>query len=223
MFEDSSPSLKSFVYRRSRIDAFSTSLSKASRALEKLSGALLVDASAFFSDFMPYNQQPQNIAPWTNLRNLALTSRTLKPREPHSDISMLLQAAGHAAAFMPKLEIMEIWHGGEENKNSIFRYKYNSGEPEISWTSDWITDFQLDDDLIHCWEQMLRVVGLPHTSLTTRVIRLPWCKVKTRAAAIFSLELRLDVLHPISYDQIMMEEQVSLQLALELEALAGSP
>jgi hypothetical protein len=78
-----------------------------------LSAAFLVDAEDFFANLWPTNEQNSNVIPWENLRKLALTSRLLHPEIGRGKINKLLMAAGRAAAFMPKLEVMEIWNGGE--------------------------------------------------------------------------------------------------------------
>ncbi len=87
---------------------------KATRSLEVFSAAFLIDAENFFADFWPTKPQNSNVMPWKNLRELiALTSRLLHPEIGRGKINRLLMAAGRAAAFMPKLEVMEIWNGGE--------------------------------------------------------------------------------------------------------------
>jgi len=83
-------------------------LSKSTRFLEKLSVAFLVDAKNFFADFWPTKHQNSNVIPWHNLQSVALTSRLLHPKIRREMITKLLIAAGQAASFMPKLEVMEI-------------------------------------------------------------------------------------------------------------------
>jgi hypothetical protein len=44
-------------------------------------------------------------------------------------------AAGQAATFMLKLEIMEQWNGGEGHA-CFFQYGNDSGECQITWASN---------------------------------------------------------------------------------------
>ncbi|KAK3934299.1 hypothetical protein QBC46DRAFT_428022 [Diplogelasinospora grovesii] len=142
-------------FARSTNRALGKALSKSSRFLKHLSAAFLVDAEHFFANFWPTKQQDPNVIPWKNLRTLALTSRLLHPEIGRRKINRLLMAAGLAAAFMPKLEVMEIWNGGE-GRACLFRYSSNAGRPQITWASNWGLHVQLHDDVVHCWEALLR-------------------------------------------------------------------
>jgi hypothetical protein len=182
-------------------------LSKSSRFLENLSAAFLVDAEDFFANLWPTNEKNSNVIPWENLRTLALTSRLLHPEIGRRKIDKLLMAAGRAAAFMPKLEVMEIWNGGEGHA-CIFRYRYDAGEPKITWESNWGSNVQLDHNVIHCWANLPRHGQHPHGNLTTAVNRLRRRRkqVKTYSTATRYLKLRSSVLDLISYYQLFWEE-----------------
>jgi hypothetical protein len=97
---------------------------------QELSATSLVDAQDFFADFWPPNywsphasqNSNANVVPWENLRRLTLTSHLLHPTKKSVMIRKLLTAAGRAAAFMPKLEVLEIWtatftYGGKDPAN----------------------------------------------------------------------------------------------------------
>ena len=111
--------------------ALGKALSKASRSLKNLSATFLVDAEDFFADFWPPNywsphasqNSNANVVPWENLRRLTLTSHLLHPTTKSVIIRKLLTAVGRAAAFMPKLEVLEIWnatftYGGEARQTA---------------------------------------------------------------------------------------------------------
>ncbi len=180
-------------------------LSKSSRFLENLSAAFLVDAKDFFANLWPSTGQNSNVLPWEYLRKLALTSRLLHPEIGRRKIDNLLMAAGRAAAFMPKLEVMEIWNGGEEHA-CLFRY--DAGEPKITWACNWGSHVQLDHNVVHCWASLPRHGQHPHSNLITVVKRLRRRRkqVKTYVTAIRYLKLRRSVLDPISNYQLLWEE-----------------
>ncbi|KAL3419132.1 hypothetical protein PVAG01_09354 [Phlyctema vagabunda] len=158
-------------------------LSKSSRFLENLSAAFLVDAEDFFANLRPSNQQSLNIG--------------------RAKINRLLIAAGRAAAFMPKLEIMEIWNGGEEHA-CIFRYRNGTKEPKITWKCNWSRRVRLDPNVVNCWADLPRHGG----NLTAVVdrIRRPPKLVKTHSTAIRYLQTRRAIVDPISGCQLFLEE-----------------
>jgi len=178
-------------------------LSNASRSLEILSAAFLVGAEGFFSDFWPTKQLNSNVIPWENLQKLALTSHLLSLHVKRRKISNLMMAAGRAAAFMPRLEIMEIWNGGEGHA-SVFRYDNVTGQPQIIWASNWGGYKQWDYDVVFCWANLPQHRRHPHANLTTAIERLPTRQrdTKTHATAIDYLKLRRFILAPISHYQL---------------------
>lgn len=148
-----------------------STLSKSSRFLENLSAAFLVDAEDFFTNLRPINEQNFSVISWENLRKLALTSRLLHLDIGRGKINKLLMAAGRAAAFMPKLEVMEIWNGGEGNA-CLFRYSNNAGELKITWACNWGSHVKLDHNVVHYWANLPRHGQHPHGNFTTAVNRL---------------------------------------------------
>jgi hypothetical protein len=182
-------------------------LSKSSCFLENLSAAFLVDAKDFFANFCPTHEQNSNIIPWGNLRTLALTSRLLHPEVGRGRIDKLLMAAGRAAAYMPKLEVMEIWNVGEGHV-CVFQYNNHAGKPRITWLSNWGNNVQLDPNVVRCWADLPRHWQLPHGNLTTAIHLLPKRRkqVKTHSTAIRCLKLRSSVVHLISDYQLCWEE-----------------
>lgn len=108
---------------------------------------------------------------------------------------------------MPKLEVMEIWNGGEGHA-CLFRYSNDAGEPKITWACNWGSNVQLDHYVVHCWANLPRHGQHPRGNLTTAVNRLPRRRkqVKTYATAIRYLKLRRSVLELISDYQLFWEE-----------------
>ncbi|CZR56373.1 uncharacterized protein PAC_06261 [Phialocephala subalpina] len=167
-------------------------LSKPSRSLETLSAAFLIEAQDFFADFWP-----------------PLTSHLLYPEIGRGKIRKLLMAAGRAAAFMPKLQAMEIWNGGEGHA-ALFRYERHPNHktnpnPQITWASTWGNNIQLPLDVILCWSNLPQ-----HGSrgCGTKVERIKRSRknVKTFSIAIRYLKLRRSVLDLVSDYQVFWEE-----------------
>ena len=168
-----------------------------------------MDAKDFFADYWPGFEYNLNVVPWENLRKLALTSRLLHPRVELGQVDMLLMAAGRAAAFMPKLEVMEIWNGGEGHA-CVFRYSKNAGKPEIRWASNWGSLVPMDPNVVCCWSNLPRRGRHPYDrNLSTAVKRIPARRkqVKTYATTIRYLKLRSRVLDLISGYQLFWDEQ----------------
>jgi len=116
-------------------------------------------------------------------------------------------AAGRAAAFMPKLVVMEIWNGGEGHA-CLFRYSIDAGEPKITWACNWGSNVQLHNNVVHCWANLPRHGQHPRGNLTTVVNRLQRGRkqVTTYATTIRYLKLRSSVLDLISDYQLFWEE-----------------
>ncbi|TVY37052.1 hypothetical protein LSUB1_G005851 [Lachnellula subtilissima] len=207
IFEDFNKLLHSERSTKRANRSLGRALSKSSRFLENLSAAFLVNAEDFFANLWPTNEQNSNIIPWENLRKLALTSRLLHPEIGRGKINKLLIAAGRAAAFMPKLEVMEIWNGGEEHA-CLFRYSNDAGKPKITWACNWGSHVQLVNNVVHCWANLPRHRQHPHGNLTTVVNRLRRGRkqVKTYVATVRYLKLRSSVLDLISDYQLFWEE-----------------
>ncbi|KAI5864672.1 hypothetical protein GGS23DRAFT_561312 [Durotheca rogersii] len=187
-------------------------LSKSSRFLENLSAAFLIDAQDFFAAFWPTKQQDSATIPWSNLRTLALTSHLLYPRVARVMINKLLIAAGRAAAFMPNLEVMEIWNGGEGHA-CVFQYSYNSGKPRITWSSSWGANMELDDDVLCCWSALPKHKQPWSDGLVATVAQLPKGRkqIKTHATIIPYLETRKGVLSTFSDYQLFWEQYYGLK------------
>jgi hypothetical protein len=120
--------------------ALGLALARASRHLEHLSASFIIDAKDFLASFWPQISAPTSASDlldgyiWDKLTSLALTSQLLAPENPFKRINDLLQAAGIAARRMPRLRVMEIWNGKDNNHGCLFRYhndktaRYSRGE-----------------------------------------------------------------------------------------------
>ncbi|KAK0727211.1 hypothetical protein B0T26DRAFT_799282 [Lasiosphaeria miniovina] len=189
-------------------------LARASKSLEVLSAAFVVDAIDFFDGFCPLTA-PKTLeppAPWENLHNLILTAKMLHPKMSmrHAHPPLLL-AAGHAAAFMPKLVLMQLWNGGEGNA-CIYQYTWKS---ESGTATLWLSANSLlksvrsildnGSPVYNTWSESLRKTrGLPYGDLKTgadRIQRKP-SDIKTCVVAAThshgGRHVLWHVLHPIS-------------------------
>ncbi|KAK4449883.1 hypothetical protein QBC34DRAFT_494293 [Podospora aff. communis PSN243] len=79
-------------------------------SLVRLAASFIVDAYDFFDGFDAPLSNPQT---WDYLRDLTLTSSRLSPVTPGWERQQVLVRAGRAAAFMPNLEDMILWNGGQ--------------------------------------------------------------------------------------------------------------
>jgi hypothetical protein len=132
----------------------------------------------------------------------------LHPEIGRGKINKLLMAAGRAAAFMPKLKVMETWNGSGGHA-CLFRYSNGAGEPKLTWASNWGMNVQLHWNVVHCWANLPRHRQTPHGNLKTAIhqlLRRRRKQVKTHATAIRYLNLRSIVLDLISDYQLFCEE-----------------
>lgn len=117
-------------------------------------------------------------------------------------------AAGRAALYMPKLEIMESWNGTVlrqfEGRACVFRYERIANNASITWWSNWKGDMEnrvLAPHVVFSWQR----VG---HALTTGVYEMSELSKsqRTYAAALPYLKLRQCVLDRISDYQVNWEE-----------------
>ena len=173
--------------------AVSAAFAYRSLDLEQLSVSFMADARYFF-------QARQPLWTWNHLQSLALTSRLLTHRANHGEISDLLQDAGTAALYMPRLRIMALWNGGKEEA-CVFIYCKGCDNPSITWRGTW--DVELEPRVIQAWEK----VASKYTSGELRFERQPlYCGiVSSHGDTIHQLDLPHGVLDPVSLWQIRRE------------------
>lgn len=165
------------------------------------------DAILFFEAFR-MQAQPANAIPWANLRTLALQSVALRPKEFGSVGNWMLLETSRIAAFMPKLEIMELWYGGP-GVISCFRYTNNAGKaPQITLSYNWAKDLKMDDKVINSWANLPQHSQRLHGDLIVEMKR-----IDTRPEHVLSgvstlpyLALRGNFLDDISYAQFVRDE-----------------
>lgn len=164
--------------------------------LERLFASYMVDAWDFFKACQP-------LWVWENLTLLSLTSRRLTLRNPDpSTINTMLLEAGQTALRMPKLQTMEIWSGVKRHA-CAFRYEVAADATTISWCGTW--DLELSQDVVDAWTQVARKYSRHELSvLASRILDTQ--DITSHAAAIRDLKLH-DVLHPVSWLQILRESE----------------
>ncbi|RDL40524.1 uncharacterized protein BP5553_00503 [Venustampulla echinocandica] len=202
-------------------------LSKASRSLNNLSAAFLVDARDFFADFWPPNHwsphasqnSNANVVPWENLRKLTLTSHLLHPTTKPAIFRKLLTAVGRAAAFMPKLEVLEIWNAtltydsepltkDEKGAACVFQYVYSSKSPKITFASTWFREnleYVLGSNMEYCWANLPRHGPGNQLTIVIGVLSRRPSWFKHHDSAMTLLGVRGHVLHKLSRYQSCFE------------------
>lgn len=118
----------------------------------------------------------------------------------------MLHAAGVVARdSMPKLRTMEIWSGGRGHA-SVFRYHVPTDDfTTLTWRSYW--NLRLGRRVIDIWKE----VALKSTGheLRVKVCRIPIPSgsnsIRGHGDAIDLLDLKQEVLHPVSLRQIQLE------------------
>lgn len=122
------------------------STARASRQLEHLALSFVVDAGLFFHHFSPSPEtdtKPDASWTWPKLKTLALTAQLLRlPRESSAEINRLLEAASLAVRRMPKLLILEMWHGNSNQHGCVVRYHHDpdTKQASLTWHASWSID-----------------------------------------------------------------------------------
>lgn len=175
--------------------SFSTILANQSRDLETLSVAFLADALFFFHT----RTNHQN---WTNLRSLALTAKVLNSNHT-AWAEELLVVAALVAKRMPKLQIMELWNCRRNNEACCFRYHSTKEFTAISWCGNW--NFDIPPRVKRAWSEVVqatypgRVLQVPEARILQQYL------VQSPGDAIYYLDLQVQVVHPVSLDQMRRE------------------
>ena len=173
--------------------AVSTAFAYRSLELEQLYVSFLVDAQHFF-------QARQPLWTWNHLQSLVLTSRLLFSTD--REISDLLQDAGTAALYMPKLQVMALWNYVNGCACS-FSYRREGNKPSITWRD--MGDTELEPRVIQAWEKVAS--KHPHAPYELEVERqlVHFEIINSHADAIHQLDLPRGVLDPVSLWQIQRE------------------
>ncbi|KAK0127879.1 hypothetical protein ONS96_007379 [Cadophora gregata f. sp. sojae] len=202
-----------------------SNLSDRSRLLENISVAFLIDAKDFLAQFWPLRvpniqgAQASDVVPWENLRTLTLTSESLRTSINRTVMKNLLTTSCRAVAFMPKLEVLEIWNAtlkdgdptvrGRPGVAAVFRYEYKDRKPTITFSSNsiWlhkIVSEMLQGDVGSCWENLPRHNSGDHLTYTFEKIRgMDWCR--SYPIVMERLKLQGRILHELSHCQMVCE------------------
>lgn len=184
--------------------ALSQILSRVSRNYESLSASFMVDADGFFD--LDESRPPQR---WPSLRHLFLTSQLLAPDQDKARVANMLRAAARAAAYMPKLETLQIWNG-RKNLAALFKYEpaTEQGQPcTITWRGTW--DFPFQASVVQAWQSLA-------SKSSQHVIRVKYesiadDQVRCHGDAMLLLELPEVVIRKVSLRQIR-DEQIYIPL-----------
>ncbi|TVY33901.1 hypothetical protein LSUB1_G007075 [Lachnellula subtilissima] len=203
-------------------------LSYSSRLLENISVAFLIDVKDFLSQFWPrqnwdfQESEASHVVPWENLRSLTLTSESLRTSQKSIVIKNLLTAACRAVAFMPKLEVLEIWNAtlkdgdptktGRPGTASVFRYEYKNKNPTITFSTNSVWLHKIVSEVLQghvgsCWENLLRhKSGIQLTYTFEKIRGMDWCR--TYPSVMEHLKLQGRVLHELSRCQMACENPI---------------
>ncbi|KAH6706408.1 hypothetical protein BKA61DRAFT_679588 [Leptodontidium sp. MPI-SDFR-AT-0119] len=145
--------------------------------------------------------------PWENLKAIALTSSSLVPNGRYFMKDYFLQAAGRAAASMPKLEIMELWNGGK-GLSCVFRYISNAEGHGISWESTFDTETPCDPEVLQYWTGLRRHAQYEKCNSTATVTKVKRGiqDINSHVCTISILKLKDLVLDGFSYYELFWEE-----------------
>ncbi|KAL7823432.1 hypothetical protein V8C26DRAFT_386488 [Trichoderma gracile] len=167
---------------------------------ESLSASFMMDAKDFFAS--DKGQPPKR---WPNLRRLILTSQLLAPDQDETRVTDMLRAAARVAAYMPKLETLQIWNG-RQNLAASFRYEAATEQGQastITWRGTW--EFILQAPVIQAWQSL----ASESSSHGLRVLyeSIGADDVRCHGDAILLLELPEQVIRRVSVRQILNEER----------------
>ncbi|XMA17067.1 hypothetical protein WAI453_009858 [Rhynchosporium graminicola] len=200
-----------------------------SHLLENISVAFLIDARDFFFQFWQTqigSPMEFKLVPWENLRSLTLTSNALRARHNSVLLKNLLLSAGRAVAFMPELEMLEIWNAklkdgdptglGLPGAASVFRYEYKKEQSMITFASESVTlhamvSEELQGDVGSCWKILPRHSSGNQLNFKCELIREgEWSSWgSTYPRVMESLKLQGRVLHELSRCQMACENPMS--------------
>lgn len=168
--------------------------------LRSLRASFIVDAADFFAELF---RNPDDDKTWRDLAHLSLTSPLLGPTAHPDATRSLLVAAASAAARMPGLEVLELWHG-RRGQACLFRFwVLPDGVVDIFHRSTW--DSRLDPGVLAAWMDVSTSRGGDGVRMGRREV-FDAGVVRSHGDAIYYLGLE-EVVHPVSLAQIRREAQ----------------
>ncbi|KAH6995137.1 hypothetical protein EDB80DRAFT_586633 [Ilyonectria destructans] len=157
--------------------------------LEQLSVSFIADAQYFFEACQPQWR-------WNHLQSLTLTSRLMSPKSFPLQITYMLQNAGKAAFFMPRLEVMTMWNS---IKGEACAFTYRKKDGLITWRGTW--EFKLEHTVLKVWKRAVQEYGRHEFRVETQLLD---CEIRSHGDAIYYLDLP-SVIDPLSMRQIRRE------------------
>ncbi|KAI1207102.1 uncharacterized protein F4807DRAFT_214097 [Annulohypoxylon truncatum] len=129
--------------------AFAHKLRKASYQFRNIDVFFFMDAKYFFATFMSGSSGEED---WPNLESFSMTSNLLSSRSRDS-YSDLLQGAAKAALRMPKLRMLQIWFGYDDEL-CIFCYTKDQEGPLIEWKRTRTAPKGPGEEVVEAWQSV---------------------------------------------------------------------
>ncbi|EQB51281.1 hypothetical protein CGLO_09200 [Colletotrichum gloeosporioides Cg-14] len=174
-------------------------LARASVQLTELSASYKVNASCFFW------ASKKLLLEWRNLTRLALTARALTGDVDFEGINSILRNAAGAALRMPKLETMKLWNG-RQGVAMLFRYqKARDGQSAVI-TVLGTFELPLGSTVAEAWEAV--ALRHHHGKVVVQSSLIDPTLIRCHGDAIRQLGLSVEVIRPVSLQQIIEEHQI---------------
>ncbi|KAL7914050.1 hypothetical protein GGI35DRAFT_490387 [Trichoderma velutinum] len=184
---------------RTPSSSISFELANRSQALEKVSASYLVDAVQFFGHI-------NDNWTWDRLTSLSLTCQLLNDSANWEQIVELLSKVGIICQRMPKLRLLNIWHG-MKGTACAFKYRRLDHRAVIVWCGTW--ELTIERNIVRAWQKVaLLHIGFGACILVGSYQRLNPDDIRSHAAAIRLLGLAEQVIHPASLEEIDRESDL---------------
>ncbi|KAF3806568.1 hypothetical protein GCG54_00008083 [Colletotrichum gloeosporioides] len=195
-YPESSPSCPSI---RVPSPVVSHKLARASVQLTELSASYNVNASCFFW------ASKKLLLEWRNLTRLALTARALTGDADFEGINSILRNAAGAALRMPKLETMELWNG-RQGVAMLFRYQKARDGQSAFITVRGTLELPLGSTVTEALEAV--ALRHHHGKVVVQSSLIDPTLIRCHGDAIRQLGLSVEVIRPVSLQQIIEEHQI---------------
>lgn len=147
---------------------------------------------------------------WETLESLQLTSHMHGGRfiesvenQREDETNETLRLAGWAAARMPRLKKLDIWFAERQNA-FCFSYRLSETGVSIQWRGTW--DLPLHEPVLHAWSHVALLASDGRHTLTVLPSEIIDPDIiNSNAKGIKILGLGEDVLHPVSFQQMIHE------------------
>jgi hypothetical protein len=176
----------------------SSTLAYKSIGLENLAGSYSIDAVPFFNAIGYFWA-------WQNLKRLSLTCQLLLSHINYAAIIQLLVRVGRILLRMPKLQLLDIWHG-VRYRACAFKHRVISNRITITWCGTWELALMTEESILNIWQRLMRA----HSRDNFSVSMYQWLDsqlITSHAAAIRLLGISELVIHPASLEEISRESR----------------